>query len=147
MDWIDSFNGDFSNENREDYTGLIFLRSHYPYQDHYGWCIEDLCFRKKSDLESFLLAFSLRYRGRKTLGTFSDYGIEDGFHLFQAEHPYLIVHIHAISHPLKWPMITGEVEIDRMELFSPNRDILQLALKGVRICCRWEDEINVAGFP
>ena len=141
MQWIDALNpASLDNENLEDATGLPFCKTGSFYPDHYSWGMSDVTFRRLLDFQSFLFAFSLRYRYRIPTGQFSEYGAEDGYHVFHSDHPYLILHFRCPFHPLAWK--GGSIELEAVDLFSPNREILQLVLKGIRVCAMIGNEMN-----
>jgi len=142
MDWIDAYDPNDTNEfDIEDNTGLPFCKSSIYYPDHYEWGLTNVFFRTLTDFQLFSMTFSMRFKGRVGLGTCTDYGIEEGYYVFRSSHPYLILHFYTHVHPL---MIMKEepVAIDHISMFSPNRTILQLVLKGIRLCATIEDETN-----
>jgi hypothetical protein len=139
MQWIDSLNLDhIDNENIEEYTGLPFIKR----GEKYEWRLEDVVFKSPRVLETLVLAFDLRYKGRVIVGEFQQYGLNNGYHLFQAIHRLLDVHLHTQYHPLSIP--SSAFVVETINIFSPNRDILQLFLKGIRICSSIDisDEYN-----
>ena len=137
MQWIDNVDINYiDNENIEEYTGLPFVKRN----DRYEWNMEDITFRYPRHLESLVLAFDLRYKGRVVLGEFQQYGSNNGYHLFRAVHQFLDVHLYTHHHPLSVPSF--EFMIESINIFSPNRDILQLFLKGIRICSSVGNECN-----
>lgn len=137
MQWIDNIDLRYiDNENIEEYTGLPFVKKN----DRYGWNLEGVMFKYPRDLKSLVLSFDLRYKGRIVLGEFQEYGSDKGYHLFRAIHQMLDVHLYTHYHPLSVPSF--EFTIESINIFSPNRDVLQLFLKGIRICSRVGKESN-----
>ena len=142
MDWIDAYNpSDPIDGSSEDNTGLPFCKSSV-YPDHYEWGLSTVDFRSLSEFQLFTMTFSLRFNGRVSIGTCREYGIEQGYYVFRSSHPYLVLHIYTDVHPLMVLKQTDPVCIDHISLFSPNRTILQLVLKGIRLCAYVEEESN-----
>lgn len=130
MQWIDNFDiKNIDNENIEEYTGLPFIRRNEIYE----WAVDYVVFKCPRNLQSLILSFDLRYKGRILDGEFQEYGsTHRSYHLFRAIHQLLDIHIYTHYHPLFIP--SGEFTFESMHIFSPNRDILQLFLKGIRVC-------------
>jgi hypothetical protein len=130
MQWIDNFDiKNIDNENIEEYTGLPFIKKNEIYE----WAIDYVVFKSSRNLQSLILSFDLRYKGRILDGDFQEYGsTHQSYHLFRAIHQLLDIHIYTHYHPLFIP--SGEFTFESIHIFSPNRDILQLFLKGIRIC-------------
>lgn len=131
MEWIDNVNMEtilnIEPDNIEDYTGLPFVKQN----DQYGWTIQRVTFTC-SNLKLLIMTFDLKYKGRIITGNYQEYGTTKGYHLFQANHKMLDVHFYTQFHPLFIP--TNPFMIRSINIFSPNREILQLFLKGIRVC-------------
>lgn len=139
MQWIDNLDLEhIDNENIEEYTGLPFIKR----GERYEWRIENIVFKSPRNLEKLVMSFDLRYKGCVAIGEFQQYGLNNGYHLFQAIHKLLDVHLYTHYHPLSIP--PSIFTVDSINIFSPNRDIIQFFLKGIRICSTIDisDEYN-----
>ena len=141
MNWIDNVNIDkvinIHPDNIEDYTGLPFVKQN----EQYGWTFEKVTFTCR-DLNLLVMSFDLKYKGRIVTGNYQEYGTIKGYHLFRSNHKMLDVHFYTQIHPLFIP--NNPFTIRSINVFSPNREILQLFLKGLRVCAsiKLSDEHN-----
>lgn len=139
MQWLDSIDiTTIDNANIEDYTGIPFIKTN----DNYEWGIEYVTFNSPRELQSLIMTFELKYQGRMLPGTFQEYGTQKGFHSFQAIHKLLTIHLYTHLHPLF--ILNHPFTIRYISIFSTNREILQLFLKGLRVCAsiKAENEHN-----
>jgi hypothetical protein len=145
MQWIDSVDVNnildtIDNENIEDYTGLPFIRQQS--YNEYEWNADGVSFKSSTELKELVMTFNLKYKGRIITGDYGEYGTTKGYHLFRAIHNLLDIHLYTHLHPLFIPK--QPFTIRSINIFSPNREILQLFLKGLRACATISNQYNYA---